>query len=462
MIALFVGVAFLLAIVLMSLAIARRRAARLTVNGHRFRDPQLAALARLARGTVMQMATNTQSGASAQSAGRPQPQTTIEAPGGPFIRHSEAGRGPQYSVAATAFAGLVTQPLVARPGYFRGFRVLFQATGGVNGTNTVALVTNGDGVFGSLALVQMKDAFGTPLVVAPGYEALYLVNLFGGGFGLDISSDVTLLPSYTAPSVGASGTGNFQFASYLPLEFAKAYGVLSAANAALLPQLQWNFAAASSVFSTAPGTLPTFTTTVDSEFYWLPEGVAVEPPGLGSTRQWQLQQCNPSVASATSARVQLPRMGGYLDTIILEARIAGIRTDIWPGFSGGSLITPTARLQVYVDGIPYIDSTISEILDDMQMVFGWTPVSVIGGTADISGGNSRPTGVIAFSRKTALNQRSNGLEETGEVFLSTNPGTLIEINGSPWGIFSSGPALLNVLVGQVVPTGALIQGLPEL
>jgi hypothetical protein len=62
------------------------------------------------------VATQTQV-APAQEAGRPQPQTTVEPPGGPFVRHSQPGRRTQYLVSATPFAGLVTQPLVAVPGY---------------------------------------------------------------------------------------------------------------------------------------------------------------------------------------------------------------------------------------------------------------------------------------------------------------------------------------------------------
>jgi hypothetical protein len=407
------------------------------------------------------MTSTMQNGSAGQSAGRPQPQTTGEPAGGPFVRYAQPGRAPQYSVTGTAMGGLVTQPLVARPGYFRGLRLIVQATGGVNGSTTIAAAA--DSPFAVDALVQLKDAFGTPLIVAPGYEALYLIPLYSGGFGWGISTDVTLLPSFSAISVGSLGTGNFTFSSYLPLEFAKGYGVLSAANASLLPTLQFNLAASASVYTTAPGTVPTVGHTVDSDFYWLPSGVSVEPPGLGSTRQWILQQANPSVASGASVRLQLPRLGGYLDTLVFEARnAAGARLDIWPGYTTtNTFTTATARMQIYVDGVPLIDSTIAELLDDMQMIWNWSPVSTTAGTAGITGGNSRPVGTLAISRKTSLAQFQLGLFETGETFLSTNPGTLLEVNGAPWGTFAGGPAQLNVLVGQVVPTGALIQGLPE-
>lgn len=402
--------------------------------------------------------TTTMTGAPAQTAGRPQPQTTVEPDGGPFIRHSQPGRAPQYVVSGTSLStgvtSFITQPLVARPGYFRGFRCLFVASGGVGEDATYAA----DQPFSVTTLLQLKDAFGTPIFVTDGYTGLYLVPLFSGGFGLGPSSDVTLLPSYVA--LGSNGNG--QFASYLPLELSKGYGVISGANASLLPTLQFNISP-DALFTAYPGTTnPTLQTTVDADFYWLPEGSEVEPPGLGTTRQWVLQQANPTVPSGGTARVQLPRLGGYLDTLIFIGRTStNARADFWPGFADNDYTTANARIQIYVDGVPLIDSTITEILEDMQIQFGWTSVSATGGTANVTGGNSRPLGVLAISRKTGLAQQSLGLLETGEQFLSTNPGTLIEVNGAPWGTMSNGPGTLNVCVGQVVPVGNVVQGLPE-
>lgn len=375
----------------------------------------------------------TQQTAPAQEAGRPQPQTTIENPGGPFIRHSQPGRGPIYNVTGGAFSGIVTQPLVAKPGYFRNFRVTHTLTTG--GTITSGTL-QADAPYNLNSLIQLKDAFGTVLISGGGYEVSNLIGLYGGGFGVNNGSNLaTNLPSYAALSA-TTGAGTFSYA--LPLEFSKGYGVLSGANASLLPTLQFSYNTFAALFSSsATGTQPTIGTTVDADFYWLPEGVAVEPPGLGSTRQWIQQQANPSISSASSTRVQLPRLGGFLDTIILEVRDStGARTDqAWP-----------SRLQLFVDGVPLIDSTMAEIYDDMWIQFGAV---------------ARPSGVIAFSRKTSLNQQSLGLFDTGEQLLSTNPGTLVEVNFSPAGTITNSPATMTVLVGQIVPTGSLIQGLPE-
>ena len=408
----------------------------------------------MANGTSNQMSPG-------QEAGRPQPQTTVEAAGGPFIRHSQPGRAPIYSVSGTTMGGVLTQPLVARPGYFRNLRVTHTLVTGGTLSGTVAITP--DAPYNLASLIQLKDAFGTPLIVAPGYEAANLINTFSGAFGLFGGTNQSgVLPSSAAIST-TTGVGQFSYA--LPLEFAKAYGVLSAANASLLPTLQFNFAGGTTVFgSSSTGNYPTINTTVDTDFYWLPEGVAVEPPGLGTTRQWVLQQANPAISPSASARVQFPRLGGYLDTVIIEIRNnTGVRD--------GAMYPTSGRLQFYVDGVPMIDSTMAEIYDDMAIQYQLTSTQLgYSGSAGTLPAAVTPTyanqnlaGVVAFSRKTSLNQNNLGLLDTGEAYLSSNPGTLFEVNAAPWGAGTSSPtsATVNVLVGQIVPTGSIIQGLPE-
>jgi hypothetical protein len=382
--------------------------------------------------------------APAQEAGRPQPQTTIEPPGGPFIRHSQPGRRAQYVLTGIAFGGLVTQPLVAVPGYVSKLRLRIAATGGASGSSTTATA---DAPFSAVALVTLRDAFGTPLIVGPGYEMLYLVPKYSSQFGLFGQSDLKNFVIFSNVATGSSSsvtsaTGNFTFATCLPLEFAKAYGLISMANASLLPTLQFQLAAAAQVYSVSPSTIPTMEFDLDADFYWLPEGVATEPPGLGTTCQWVFQNANPTIGSAAAVIVTLPRLGGFLHTIILELRDStGARIDAYG-----------TRFRVYVDGVPLLDTRFDTHQDDMQMQYAAVPTSVW----------TRDTGVIAISRRTSLAQVNLGLLDTGEVFLSTNPGTLVQIECSPWGTIANAPATLAAIIGQVVPAGSLLQGLPEL
>jgi hypothetical protein len=375
------------------------------------------------------MPASTMNGNAGTTAGLPQPQTTIEPPGGPFIRHSQPGRRPMWQLSTQTFGNTITQPLVAAPGYFRGFRLKVSATGGTGSTAVPAP----DAPYNCFSLVTLKDAFGTPLIVAPGYEALCLIPKYGGQFGTQETRDITNLPSYQQMDLA----GNFQFSTVLPFEFSKAYGVISGANASLLPTLILNTAPQTAVYSNVPGGTPVLNIVNDADFYWLPEGVSVMPPGLGTTCQWVYQQCTPTIGSASTTSVQLPRLGGYLNVLILELRDStGQRVDAWPD-----------RLRIYVDGVPLIDSDIQEVFDDMAIQFQ---------------GTSRPTGVIAISRRTSLSQEDMALFDTGETYLSTNPGTLIEVQGAPWGTVANAPMTMSAIIGQVVPSGTLIQGLPEL
>ena len=367
-----------------------------------------------------------------------------------------------YVSSATAFSGLINNPLVAAPGYTRGFRVLTSAGSGTGGSATAA--TTADSPFAVYSLIQLKDSFGTPLIVAPGYEATALIQMFGGQYGTQEASwPLNNGQTYSPVSTGAGSSGNFVYSTYLPLEFAKAYGVISSANASLLPTLQFNLGAASAVYSTAPATTPTITTTVDQDFYWLPEGVSIEPPGLGTTCQWIYQPANPTIGSAGTLNVQLPRLGGFLSTIIGELRdSAGARTTTGSGANGGW----GSRIRFLVDGVPIVDSLLTTIYEDMSITWlGYgMQNNALGGTAPTTGtagGIVQIGGVIAFSYKNGLGQENMGLFDTGEAYLSTNPGTQLEFACAPWGGVTSGPMTLNALCGQVVPSGALIQGLPE-
>jgi len=93
------------------------------------------------------------------------------------------------------------------------------------------------------------------------------------------------LPSYSAPS-----QRQLQLRLVRSFEFARA-----SASSALPTETRCRRSDSAqpqlTVFSTPPATLqPTVEVRLNSDYYWLPTGENVSPPGLGSTRQWFLQQ----------------------------------------------------------------------------------------------------------------------------------------------------------------------------
>jgi len=380
-----------------------------------------------------------------------QPQTTSQPAGGPFVRHSEPGKARIYDLTGIAFSGLVNQPLTAVPGYIQRFRLLFKATVTQTSTAGIAAAT-ADAPFNVVSLIQVFDALGTPIYALPGYEALYLVPLFSGGFGLRDCADVRNLPSYSPVSTATASAGAFTFASVIPFEFSKGIGVLGMADGSTLPklQVQFNTQATVSGSSGLAQVAPTIEMRLNADFYWLPANDQTAPPGLGSTRQWFLQQGYPGIGSGATATVTIPRQGGWMDTMIFILRDSnGARQDFWPSI-----------VRFKIDGIGEIETNIDEIYDDMAIAWG------IGSTVGITGTGTvmaaRPPGVIAFSRKTSLGLQVLGLLDTYETALSTSAGTSMTIEGAPWGTGSNAPFVLNGLLGQVIPSGALIQGLSEL
>lgn len=396
-------------------------------------------------------------------AGRPQPQTTTETAGGPFIRHAPDGRRAQY-LATVGQNGLISQPTVSMPGYAKGYKINTNLIAVNTGTAAGPAADFPDNFY---QLVQMKDAFGTQLITGPGFVVMREVNAYSGQFGLDMMRDPINSPQQTvynttattggSPAASGINPAGFIWSRYLSFEFAKAYGVISGANAALLPVLQMNTAPYTTMFTTGAPTVSSVTETVDSDFYWLPSA-PTDPPGLGTTCQWIYQPSNPTIPANASQLVQLPRLGGYLTMLILEMRDSvGARDDsAWP-----------VRPKILVDGVPLIDTLMTTWAEDVAISTGIGAAAnnltfVAGGVQTGTIPVPRIAGTIGINRKNSLSQRDFGLLDTGEIFLNTNPGTQLEIGGFPWGPGDgSNPHTLNATVGQVVPSGTLVQGLPE-
>ena len=381
------------------------------------------------------------------AAGRPQPQTSNPSAGsGPFLRFARAASRPGYNVSGTAFGGQITQALAAAPGYLRWLDITLIASGGSGAAAVASSDSIASGVSNALQLIQFKDPWGTPLLTGDGMSLCYLLSKYGGqGFSpLYSGNTVTQLPNYSAIAI----TGNFTTHVMLPVEGTKGYGVVSIGNSSVLPSLLLSYGAAGSsatgIYSTTPTGAPTIQTIVDEFYYDVDPSNPVEPPGNGSTFQTSVVQGNQTIGSAASTRVQLPRTGGYLTSLILVLRdSAGLRTADTAGVGWNST---TGRIRIYVDGVPRFDETFIQATDRMFATSDGTP---------------RDTGVMAYGFKNSLSQLNLGYLDTLEQALQTNPGTLIEVEMTPWGTIGSSPGTLYAIITQLVPSGPIAQGLPE-
>src|SRR5439155_165382 len=75
------------------------------------------------------------------------------------------------------------------------------------------------------------------------------------------------------------------------------------------------------VFGTFTGTAPTITSAVNEPFWMAPvDQPQIAPPDVGSSAQWSEARAAAGVASAQFQRIQLPRVGTFIHTLILVLR----------------------------------------------------------------------------------------------------------------------------------------------
>jgi hypothetical protein len=365
------------------------------------------------------------------------PQTTAATPaaaGVPFARLSRQGQifGPSQS--GLNMGSLWTPLLKPVGGYLRHLLLTVTASGGVNGTNTVAV--NADAPYNIIQNIFFRDPFGQPIIQADGFS-LFLINLYSGQTGaLGYGNYLPNLPSYSAPSVGSSGTGNFTFRMAIPLELdSSGYCSLPDMNASSQPQIQIQTNTGSVLYSTAPGTLPTLTLSLDEPFWMAPvDNPQAAPADVGSSAQWSVVTAAQGVNGGSYQRIQLPRVGTYIHTLILTLRDAtGARVDKWP----------LADLTLWFDGVPILMETLTERQDKMYTQFG----------QQVSGTSLPPTGVLVYTFRNSIQTFvSNG--DTYDLLAPTTPATLLEISGTFQSI-GSGPALIQTVVGELFPLGGI-------
>jgi len=354
------------------------------------------------------------------------PQTTAapQSANVPFPRLSRQGQILGPTIAGQAFGGLWTPILKPVGGYLRSLRFKVQASGG----NYSASTYTSDAPYNTIQNLFFRDPFGQPIIQASGYS-LFLINLYGGQVGaLGFGNLVSALPSWSA---GSATTGAFTFAVQIPLELdSSGYCSLPDMNASSQPQIQVQLNPATTVYATKTGTTdPTLTLTLDEPFWMAPvDNPAAAPADVGSSAQWSESRAAAGVGSAQFQRIQLPRVGTYIHTLILVLRDStGARIDSWP----------QSDLSLWFDGVPVLFETFDERADLMFAQFGVT----------------RPTGVIVYTFRNSIQTFvSNG--DTYDLLAPTTPATLLEVAGT-FGTISNAPATITAVVGELFPLGGI-------
>jgi hypothetical protein len=360
------------------------------------------------------------------------PQTTAEVSAGPFRRLTNENRVQGFTVTAQAFGALINQPLKAVPGYLRWLDLGVTATGGVNGTTTVA--ANADAPWNVISTVLLKDAFGQPIIQCGGYE-LYLINLYGGQAGFWNASDPATVPSFSGVSTGTAGTGNFTFRLRIPLEVFDGFCCIPAANASAVPSLTIQLASSATVYSTAPGTVPTMTVQVQEAYYPVPNvDPNLAPPDNGSSCQWTQQRIAAQVASASAYDLLLPPLGSFVRVLIFVGRDStGARVDtVYPAAFG-------VPQEFDVDGVPFFIEDIGTHRDDTFRDYGVT----------------RPTGVLTYTFSASEGPAGPVSDmDSGDGWLPTTPGTQLELKSTSQAI-GNAPGTIDVISGRVYAAGGI-------
>lgn len=355
------------------------------------------------------------------------PQTTaVPAQAGnvPFARLSRKGQILGPAIAGQPYGSLWTPIMKPVGGYLRGLN--FYITSVTGGTLTSGVVA-ADAPYNVIQNLYLRDPFGQPIIQADGYS-LFLLNLYGGQVGsLNFGNSPASLPSFAAAS---ATTGAFSMRLYIPLELdSSGYCSLPDMNAASQPQVQVQTNPSSSVFGAFTGTAPTLTFAMDEPFWMAPvDNPAAAPADVGSSAQWSVSKAAAGVGSAQFQRIQLPRVGTYIHTLILVLRDStGARVDQWPA----------ADLALWFDGVPVLFETFNERVDQMYTQFGVT----------------RPTGVLVYTFRDSIQSFvSNG--DTYDLLAPTTPATLLEVSGT-FGTIANAPATIQAITGEVYPQGGI-------
>jgi hypothetical protein len=281
----------------------------------------------------------------------------------------------------------------------------------------------------------------------------HLLPLVSGAAGILAAADGNTWPSSFSSLAAAGGTattntGNFRARMRIPFEIVPGYGCLGVGDTNLQPRVNLQLQSSGTLFTTAPSTPPTLNVTLDAAYYTVPQS-GMEPPGLGTTLQAVEVTATPTVGSGASNRISIGRLGGRMLGLLLVARNTNGQRDgnIWPAFGSNN------RIRLIFDGVSVLDESIEERYDAMSLASGGLLGSINGPAYNtVATGRTYPAGVLFYTwRDYEANGLNLGSLDNGLGWVRTQPGTLLEMECTPWGTFSNGPATITAVPIVVVP-----------
>lgn len=292
-------------------------------------------------------------------------------------------------------------------GYLRGLMLLVEVTGGVG-----ASVFAKDAPWNILKNIVISEPNGATITqFNSGYDA-YLANKYGGYRGFN---DPKARPGYSTTTSG----GGMKFLLRLPNELRArdGLGALPNQNAAAAFQIRMTLAAASSVYTTAPTTMPTVRVRVITEAWDQPavssDGSANQttPPSMNTTQYWSKQSFP---VTAGNNMLRLTRVGNYLRNVAFIYRdTTGARVS----FASNNFASPAV---IQYDTRP-IDTMLPDIwLNTMYERTGYT------GTVDSVGGLDDGVWIYDFCHE--FDGRLGN--ELNDGWLPTLSSTRLEIQGN--------------------------------
>jgi hypothetical protein len=317
----------------------------------------------------------------------------------PFVSAAHEHTEPAFTLtsALTGASQQLNVPDVPAYGYLRHILLEVTCSGGVLGPG----VLHEDAPWNLFQSISLVDTNGAPIFgPLDGYSTLWS-NIVGG---YAYSQDPRKSPWF------ATGV-NFKFFLRIPIEIAhyNALGCLTNQNAAGAYKVQLSLNPSTTIFSTAPTTLPTVQIKAHLEAWSQPNDVDVAgrpqaqyPPAHGTAQFWSRRSGIPVVAGNNT--IPLTRVGSLIRNIVFIARTAaGARSDTV--FPDPVSIQWDARVQ-WQESQNYRIQKMFEAIENLQ---------------------SRDTGVFWLNFNTALQGRAGDGPPT--LWLPTVQATRLEVDG---------------------------------